>query len=31
MLKVGVIAKFFPIFILLHKVYCEFISCECLL
>ena len=25
-LKVGVIAKFFPIFILLHKVYCDFIS-----
>lgn len=30
-LKVGGITKILPILILLHKVYSEFISCECLL
>lgn len=31
MLKVGVITKFLPILILLHKLYSDFVSCECLL
>lgn len=31
MLKVGVITEILPILISLHKVYSEFISCECLL